>query len=362
METTIERQKMSEMTSRERVMTTIRHQQPDRVPLYAFSVDPKIIRALGDGNPLKAFDMLGLDSFPIRAQNWCQGVPLLASLVMEIPEDMQTGGGAFGGWDGIDEFGRVWKRGSYVGGDLRTWEDLEKYIPPLKLEERTPPEVMRKYQEVYPHKAHVLNMHSGPFGLTMESMGFEDFFYTLSDDRDLVQEVITRRTDWFIEIARYVEELGADYVVMGDDVAYKGKTFVSPDDFRELALPAYRKIVDALDIPVFWHSDGFIEPVIDIAVEAGIRGLHAMEPPAGNDLGRIKKKYGEKMVLMGNVDCVNVLTTKDLDLVRADVDRCMREAKAGGGFMLASSNSLHSATTLEAVVEMYRYAKEVGKY
>jgi uroporphyrinogen decarboxylase len=193
-------------------------------------------------------------------------------------------------------------------------------------------------------------------------MGFEHFFYSLYDDRELVKELIERRTQWFIDICRYVQELGADYVVMGDDVAFKGKTFVSPDDFKELAIPHYKRIVDALDIPVFWHSDGFIEPLIDLAIEAEIKGLHAIEPVAGNDLGRIKEKYGDKLVLLGNVDCVTVLTTTSLDLVREDVDRCMRQAKKGGGYMLASSNSLHGSCTLEAVKEMYRYGAEVGRY
>lgn len=353
---------MAEMTSRERVLTAINHEEPDRVPLYAFSVDPKFIRHFGDGNPLKAFENIGLDSFPIRVQNWCNDVPLLAGLVMDIPEDQQTAGGAFAGWDGVDEFGRVWKRGSYVGGVLKTREDIDRYIPPLRLEERTPPAVMEKYKELYPDKCYALNHHSGPFGLTMESMGFEHFFYSLYDDRDLVKEVIERRTQWYIDVCKYVQGLGADYLVMGDDVAYKGKTFVSPKDFEELAIPYFRRIVDALDIPVFWHSDGFVEPLIDLAVDAGIKGLHALESPAGNDLARIKEKFGDKMVLLGNVDCVGVLTTTDLDAVRAEVDRCMAQAKRGGGFMLATSNSLHGACTIEAVTEMYRYAAEVGRY
>ncbi len=351
-----------EMSSKERVMTAIAHQEPDRVPLFAFSVDAKFIRAWGDGNPLKAYERMGLDTFPIRVQNWCGDMPAMASLFMDIPEDQQTAGGAFGGWDGIDEFGRIWKRGSYIGGALKTWEDIDKYIPPLLLEKRTPPDLLEKCREKYPDKAFCMNSHTGPFGLTMESMGFEHFFYSLFDDRDLVKEVINRRTQWFIEIAKYVQELGVDFIVMGDDVAYKGKTFVSPDDFKELAIPYYKRIVDSLDIPLFWHSDGFIEPLIDLALEAGIRGLHAIEPVAGNDLGRIKQRYGERLVLMGNVDCVGVLTTTDLDLVRQEVDRCMRQAKAGGGFMLASSNSLHSSCTIEAVTEMFRYAREAGKY
>ena len=153
----------------------------------------------------------------------------------------------------------------------------------------------------------------------MESMGFEHFFYSLFDDRDLVKEVIARRTQWFIDISKYMQDLGADYIVMGDDVAYKGKTFVSPDDFKELAIPSYKQIVDPLDIPVFWHSDGFIEPLIEMAIEVGIKGLYAIEPLAGNDLGHIKEKYSEKLVLMGNIDCVSVLTTTDMDLVRHDM-------------------------------------------
>lgn len=350
------------MTSKERVMTTIMHREPDRVPLYSFAIDPKFIKAFGEGNPLKAFESLHLDSFPIRVQYWCQGLPTGASLVTEIPEEEQTAGGAFGGWNGIDEFGRIWMKGSYIGGALKTWKDIDEYIPPLKLEDRTPPEMVRRNKDLYPNKAFCLNFHTGPFGLTMESMGFEHFFYSLYDDRDLVEEVISRRTRWFIEVCKYVEGLGADFLVMGDDVAYKGKTFVSPKDFRELAIPHYRKIVDSMKVPVLWHSDGFVEPLIDLAIEAGVKGLHAIEPVAGNDLGRIKKRYGDQLILIGNVDCVEILTQTDLELVRKEVDRCMRQAKKGGGYMIAESNSLHASCTLEAVKEMYRYALEVGKY
>jgi uroporphyrinogen decarboxylase len=287
---------------------------------------------------------------------------MMAGLIKDIPQDMQTGGGVFAGWNGIDEFGRVWKRGSYIQGALKTREDLDKYIPPLRLQERVPPELLQRYRDSYPDKCYTLNFHSGPFGLTMESMGLEHFFYTMYDDRELIIEALDRRTNWYIEVCQHVQSLGADFLVMGDDVAYKGKTFVSPSDFRELAIPCYRRIVDALDIPVFWHSDGFVEPLLEMAIEAGIKGIQAMEPPAGNDLGRIKKNYGDKLVLLGNVDSVGVLPTTDLDLVRAEVDRCMAQAKAGGGYMLATSSSLHHACTLEAVQEMYRYAIEVGKY
>ena len=354
---------MSPMTSRERVAAAFRHQEPDRVPLFAFSLDPKFVMAFGQGSLPRACEYLGLDCLPIRAQSWCGDMPLAPALAgIEVPPDMQTGGGVFAGWDGIDECGRVWRRGSYVTGALKTWDDVDKYIPPLRLEERTPPDFMKVYKEQYPDKMHVLCIHMGPFGLTMESMGFEDFFYALYDDRKLVLEVLERRTQWFIDLCRYEQELGVDFVVMGDDVAFKGSTFVSPDDFQKLAIPCYRRIVQALDIPVIWHSDGFVEPLIEMALEAGIAGMHALEQPAGNDLGRIKERYGRRMLLLGNVDCVQVLTGTDLEAVRAEVDRCLDQAAAGGGYLLASSNSLHAACTEEAVREMYHYAQRAGVY
>jgi uroporphyrinogen decarboxylase len=113
---------------------------------------------------------------------------------------------------------------------------------------------------------------------------------------------------------------------------------------------------------VIWHSDGYIEPLLNLAIEAGIKGVHAIEPLAGNDLGRIKGKCGDRFVLIGNVDCVHVLTSNDLDLVRKEVDRCMEQAKKGGGYMIDASNSLHAGCNFDAVLEMYQYAKKVGIY
>jgi len=353
---------MATMSSRERVLKVIEGKIPDRVPLYAFSIDPKFVKELGDGDPFKTFNLLGLDSFPIRVQCWCQGIPQLASLGMDIPKDMMTAGGAFGGWHGIDEFGRIWERGSYIGGALKTEEDIEKYIPSLRLEERTDPKIVKLMKEKYGDKARCLNFHSGPFGLTIESMGFENFFLAFYDNLDFVMEVVSRRTEWFIKVSNYVIELGADYVVMGDDVAYKGKTFISPQKFNELITPFYKKIVDELKAPVFWHSDGYINPLLDGAIKAGIRGVQALEPTAGVDLGEVKKNYGDKLVLIGNVDCVYVLCQPDLELVRKEVERCMAQAKEGGGYMLSESNSLHAGCNIEAVLEMYRYAKEIGRY
>ena len=99
---------MTEMSSKERVAKVLNHEMPDRVPLFTFSIDPKFIKELGEGDLHKTFEVLGLDLYPIRSTIWCEGRAPLLSLRTEVPPEMSLSGGVFGGWEGIDEFGRVW--------------------------------------------------------------------------------------------------------------------------------------------------------------------------------------------------------------------------------------------------------------
>lgn len=333
---------MAEMTSKERVLAVLAGEIPDRVPTLTFGIDPKLIKQIGGGSLSRTYGELGLDVFPIFCQNWCQGVPLNAGMNLEIAEDRQTSGGTYGGWHGVDEFGRIWNRGSYAGGVVRTEADLELYVPHLLLDDRMDPNKTRQAVARRPDKAFCLTSHTGPFGLTLESIGFEEFFYLYMDNRAFVEKLLWARTRWFAEIAARGAELGADLVLMGDDAAFKGRTFISPTDFGELVVPCYRYIVEKSGIPVLWHSDGYITPLLDTAVKAGIAGVHSLEPKAGVKMGEVKREYGDRLVLAGNVDCGEALSQPDPEVVRREVRRCMDEAKAGGRYILSDSNSIHA--------------------
>lgn len=353
---------MREMNSKERVLSVLQGQVPDRVPTLTFGIDPNFVKKLGSGTMRKTIEILGLDVYHIYSQNWCQGMPMSAGLRQDIPDEMQTSGGVYAGWDGIDEFGRIWKRGSYVGGVVKTDEHVERYVPDLKLEERTDPVRIRSLIDKHPDRAFALTSHTGPFGLTMESIGFEEFLYMYVDNRAFVEKLLWERTKWFADIAAYGTQLGADFILMGDDVAFKGRTFISPQDFEEIMVPCYRYIVAKAGIPVIWHSDGYITPLLDMAIKSGLAGVHSLEPNAGVDLGEVKEDYGDQLVLVGNVDCGEILCQDDLENVRKEVRRCMGQAKAGGRYILSDSNSIHAGCNPKAVVEMFRYAREIGGY
>ncbi|HID61512.1 MAG TPA: hypothetical protein EYP49_02015 [Anaerolineae bacterium] len=130
---------------------------------------------------------------------------------------------------------------------------------------------------------------------------------------------------------------------------------------NDVSLPYHRRIVEELDVPVIWHSDGAIESLLLMAIEAGFVGVHALEPAAGMDLGKVKREFGRDLVLIGNVD-VSVLCNSDLEAVREEVERCIEQGAAGGGYMLASCNSIFNGMNPASVIEMFRYAGEIGLY
>jgi uroporphyrinogen decarboxylase len=80
------------------------------------------------------------------------------------------------------------------------------------------------------------------------------------------------------------------------------------------------------------------------------------------DLKDVKEKYGDKICLAGNVDCRYVLPYGSEEDVRKDVRRCIDAAGKGGGFILASSNSLHANVKIENIYVMVDEARKYGKY
>ncbi len=69
---------------------------------------------------------------------------------------------------------------------------------------------------------------------------------------------------------------------------------IPPAMWRAMVLPLHRQIVEAVDVPMLWHSDGNIEMLLPTAIEAGFAGIHGLDPIAGMDLARIKRAYGAR--------------------------------------------------------------------
>lgn len=328
------------MLPRERVLAALQHQTPDRVPRFEIWIDG-LLDDLGQDDPADAYANLGQDCVIMPSVN--------------LPQS--------NAWrDGVDEWGRVWRDGMYVDGVVNTDEDLERYSPPLSYaKKRFDRDHVQAVRARYPHHCLIFGTHIGPFTASYLAMGFERFFLRLVEDPAFVHRLLKARTDWCIAVYQQAVELGADALVLGDDAGHAGGPMISPRMWREFVLPHHRRIVEALDAPVIWHSDGNIESLLPMAVEAGFVGIHGLDPMAGMDLAAIKESFGQDLTLVGNVD-VRVLCDDDLNAVHREVDRCVAQGAPGSGYMLATCNSIFEGMNPIAVTEFFRYQKSVGFY
>ena len=329
------------MKPRERVFTALEHQEPDRVPRFEIWIDDDMVDALGQNDLQSAHVNLGLDC-------------------VMIPSQYPAGSNAWR--DGVDEWGRIWKNGFYADGVVDTEADLKRYSPPLDyVDEFFDVDRVKEVMERYPEHCFIYGSHIGPFTAGYMAMGFEHFFLRLIERPAFVHKLLEDRTEWCIAMYRKAIGLGVDVAVLGDDAGHGQGPMISPRMWREFILPYHRHIVDQLDVPVIWHSDGAIESLLPMAIEAGFVGFHSLEPTAGMDLEKVKREFGGDLVLIGNVD-VTVLCNSDLEAVREEVRRCIEQGAAGGGYMIASCNSIFKGMNPTSVVEMFRYAGEVGLY
>lgn len=322
------------MQPRERVLAVLNRREPDRIPRFEIWIDG-LLDELGQEDPVSAYANLGQD---------CVMMPTLN------PPDSNA-------WKtGVDEWGRVWQNGTYVTGVVEGEADLRRYDPPIEgVSQLFDAAQIRDIRERYPSHCLIFGTHIGPFTAAYMAMGFQRFFFALLDDPSFVHRLLAKRTEWCIAMYQMALSLGADVLVLGDDAGHRNGPMISPQMWRDFVLPYHQRIVSSLDAPMIWHSDGNVLPLLPMAVEAGFHGFHGLEPAAGMDLAQIKRDFGHDLILVGNVD-VRVLCDSDIGAVRREVERCLEQGTPGGGYMLASCNSIFDGMNPHAVAELFRYS------
>jgi uroporphyrinogen decarboxylase len=151
---------------------------------------------------------------------------------------------------------------------------------------------------------------------------------------------------------------------MSDDLAFTEGTLVSPQVYRKYVFPWYKKIGEILDdagLPFIFHSDGKLWDVLDDLADCGVKAIHPIEPQA-MDIVEVKKRYGNKFCILGNIDLDYTLTRGTVEEVEEQVKRRIRELAPGGGYCLAASNSVPEYVKPENYKAMVEATKRYGKY
>lgn len=185
-------------------------------------------------------------------------------------------------------------------------------------------------------------------------VGLEPFSYYLVD----CPEVITLRLEYnTVRGVQMVEHLppdaGIEVVFLGDDIAFKTATVVSPVWMRREYFPRLQRIIDAYhrkNVKVLFHSDGYLMDILDDLVEAGVDGLNPIEVAAGMDIKEIHRRYPD-LFLCGGIDVSQLLPFGSPQEIRDVVLRSIEDAC--GRLMVGSSTEVHDDVPLENFLTMW---------
>ena len=196
-------------------------------------------------------------------------------------------------------------------------------------------------------------------------MGLEGFAIATAENPALIRAMFDKVGDLLLgvfEQAVSYPHVGAMWV--SDDLAYTEGLFISPEMLREHVFPRYKRMGDMCRerrMPFLFHSDGRVWDIMGDIIGAGFNALHPIEPKA-MDIRELKRRVGDRLCLMGNLDLGGVLTRGSPEEVAAATRDLIRDLAPGGGYCVGSSNTVPEYVPLENYRAMIDATIEFGKY
>lgn len=391
------------MNPRERALTALHLEEPDKVPIFEFAIAPSV-----------GMDLLGripvYSNEPLILKLLSEGVSrrrIEAHIVKDVRDlfyrglkhdvvaagisESSAGAGLPGIFKGYSTFLALNARSVKPVGDRR-WEIdgfRFRYIPETNLMMPDPqiamsPENVEDYIDSHLHLDRISERDLYQEKRAIEALG--DKVVTLSGIGDLgtfhtweinhilrwlytnpttVKKLVEFEARCCTEVAKVKIDMGIDVCFLDCDWGSSHGPFVSPKHFKEIWLPALRSVVNTVHKRggfVVIHSDGDIRILLQDIVDAGIDGIHSIQPTAGMDIGRMKRDFGDQISLWGNIEISYPLTLGTIRETIEATKQCIIAASPGGGHVLCSSNSISQNVKTENYRAMIATGKEHGKY
>lgn len=356
------------MTSRERVLTALNHEEPDRVPIfmgYTPEAAEKLLKHIRKELPQKTGNSENIPDIPL-----VMGHDLLVA-------DHGVGTSYYANEDKEEytcEWGIGWRwvdipHGRYteiVGHPLADESCLDSYSCPDPLKSSRYDGMRELLKTHCRTHAIVGGMGSILFEPAWHLRGFETFLADLIINKDFAHALLDKIFDYQMASGKILTELGADILWLGDDFGTQNSLILSPGIWREFFKPLYARLFNAFkeikpDIKIAFHSDGNIEPLLPEFIEIGVDIFQAVQPKA-IDPAHLKRKFGGRLSFWGTVDIQEVMPFGTPDDVFNEIKTRIETVGPGGGFILAPSHGIQPDVPLENILAFYEAAHEYGKY
>lgn len=377
------------MTRRERVLTTLKRQPPDRVPVdlggtLASTINIHAYRRLmahlgfGADPPVAYLSRRSNSVLPDERLLTHLDVDCRAVILDQPnanPERQLPDGSLY------DEWGITWKHVGegqhFINADGpfyhqepdRALVDTFAWPDPLD-----PGRYRTLRQQAETHRANtdaalILVLGVGAVHQIQFMRGYAASLEDLIVAPDFVQAFMDRYVDfWACMTERALQEVGdlVDVAMFGDDLGTQQGPVMSPALYRRLIKPYHIRMVQAVkrfNKPLLLHSCGSVTAFIPDFIEAGFDVLHPIQVSAKDmDSARLKREFGRDIAFWGGVDTQRVLPRGAPEDVREEVRRRIADLGPGGGYVLGAVHNIQAEVPVENMLAMFEAAREFGRY
>jgi uroporphyrinogen decarboxylase len=381
------------MTSRERVLAAINHQEPDRVPIIIGTSNTTTMK-MQPYRKLK--EHLGIEAEDRYIYNW----PELGSAALDektlgrlhsdargvldrFPEEIYRrnhkrppGAPCIDDW-GIGQIEiepGVWFPGYHPMSEAKTLADIERYPWPDMNDASRVAHVREQAKRLAEGNQYAIIATPWllfPFERANALMGMENFLPQLMMNHEFARALLLKITDLCKTLmGHFLLELGdyVDIIKIGDDLGTQESLLISPKTYREILKPFHADYIafikDNTKAKVFFHTDGDVFDLIDDFIEIGVDILNPIQTSAGKmaNLEELKKRYGKQLCFCGAIDTQHFLPLGSPEEVRQEVKRVIDILGPGGGYMLAPVHTIMDEVPPENILAMVDAVEEFGHY
>ena len=380
------------MTSRERVLAALAHEQPDRVPIIIGTSNATGIK-MGAYRRLKVH--LGITAPDHYIYDW----PELGTAALDEETLRRLGSDARGVLDRfpagvyrrnqarpphdpfIDDWGTgqvevspdSWCPGVHPMRDAKTLDNIERYPwpdmddPSRVAHVRTAAARLRDQNEYAVIGTPWLLF---PLERAFAMQGMDAFLMQIVLAPHLARALLEKITELCKRLmGHFLEECGdlLDVIKIGDDLGTQDRLLMSPKMYRAVLKPIHADYIafirERTKARVFFHTDGDVFDLVDDFVEIGVDILNPVQTSAGRmaDLPALKRRYGSRLSFCGAIDTHRVLPSGTPAEVREEVRRVIGIMGPGGGYLVSSVHTMMDDVPPENIVAMVDAVEKFGR-
>jgi uroporphyrinogen decarboxylase len=379
------------MTSRERILATIQHEKPDRVPIVIGASNATGIKMrpyqrlknllgiqaadhylynwpeLGTANPDEETlqrlhsDVRGVhDRFPAQVYSKNQQRPAHAPFY----DDWGSGS--------MEIEPGVWFPAIHPLSEAQAIDELERYAWP-DMNDPTRIAYVRQYAQRLADENQYAIMATPwllfPFERAFALQGMDHFLLNMALNPEFAQALLLKIAGLCKTLmGNFLDQLGenVDIIKIGDDLGTQESLLISPKMYRRVLKPIHADYIafikERTRAKVFFHTDGDVFDLVEDFIEIGVDILNPIQTSAGkmSHLADLKKRYGRQILFCGAIDTHRLLPFGSPIQVRQEVRRVIEAMANGGGYLLAAVHTIMDEVPPENILAMVDAALEFG--